>query len=1687
MPTLRLTLPALLLFITSGFSKDYLPPGGGWNYLFEGNAAAGSATEALDGTWDHNNSSDQWDGTAPGTGNPGGIAVVPVAGEPGNSALLMVDAVTTSGTNNNRRLALTHNLASGEGVPADFLDDGATIAFRLRLPTSAGDLPSAPDGLNPYSGAKGMVNLRGSRGRISFALGMAGTDSSYQQDGMLISDNNSSFFQPLDPTAWNEFWVTTGQNAADASLYDLKVYRNGSTVPIIARTIKLSTTVDESYPYLSLQLSATNQKAAVEVDYIAFKNGIHLPNDSDEDALPDTWELAHFPDLGQSGEDDAEPDGLTNSQEFNLGTDPNLADSDGDGLSDSKEFNQFGTDPALADSDDDGLNDGQEINGDPATDPLLADSDGDKLNDGDEVLTHGTDPTLADSDGDGHKDGLEVALGYDPNDADSTPTVPTLDGLLISEFMADNNTLLDSDDDSSDWIELWNPTSSPVNLAGHYLTDNRQVPNKWALPPVIIQPRSYLLIFASGKDRASPDGELHTNFKLTSGGEYLGLSRDDGEEGFTVLSEYAATYPEQEQDISYGLDPESLEHGYLKASSPGEANAETAAGFVGDTAFSVDRGFFEAAFDLEITSSTEEATIRYTTDGSTPSATRGTVYSEPVRISGTTVLRAAAFKDDYFATNVDTHTYLFLDDVRTQYANGSAPAGWPSGNVNGQQFNYGMDPDITSQYSAQQMLDALASIPSVSLAIDQFELTGGSGIYTNPRNRGKFWERPASFEILDAGGIKDNVQSNCGIRVRGGYSRSTSNPKHAFRVFFRNEYGAGKLNYPLFEGEGVDRFDKIDLRTSQNYSWSFNGDSNNTFLREVLGRDLQGAIGQPYTKSRYYHLYLNGVYWGLFMTQERAEATFGEAYLGGDADDYDTLKSAGNDGGYNTEATDGTMINGSDWHILWTMTRDQRNSPTLERFMEMQGLNADGSRNSELPVYLDVDNLIDYTLLIGYTGNYDAPLSDFLGGASNNWFATRNRERGDMGFQFFVHDGEHSLGAGGKWGNANDRINTSNGWSQRNEYWRSNPGFMHFDLEESTEEYRLRFADRAHSVLYNEGLLTAPSVLGLLEKRRLVVEKAIIAEAARWGDSKTGWWAGPLGEWDWRSAVNLITNTINTRREVLLGQLRSAKLYPDLATPSYSQHGGPVTQGSKITLNAPPEATRVYYMIGTDEPGTEDWQDDLDPRLLGGNPNPEAGVLTAGGGVTATEYISRGDTWKYLDNGSDQGTAWRGADFDDSGWAAGPSELGYGDNDEATIVNSGPVNGRYATTYFRTTIDIENPASFGNFELAITYDDAYAIYVNGTEVTRHSGLSANAAYNEFSSNVVANNAIDTVSIPTSAFAAGSNSIAVEMHQNAPSSSDLSFNMKLTGRPAGEGNGITMIIPEAITTPVWIKSRSYNTASGEWSALNQAFFTTAPFATAENILISEVHYHPRKADAGELLVNPGFDQDDFEFIEVMNISGGEVDLGGSAFVLVASGDHLEGVEFEFPPGTLIGPGQRLVVVANSVAFAARYPDVAVAGDYSNRLDNNGEWITLVDPEGKLIDSFRYNDAAPWPEQADGDGPSLVLNDPGSAPDPADPASWSAGLPGGSPGKEDSSAPLEIISVTHDGGFNTLTSFTITFTSSPDQVYVIERSRDLLAWETLWQGNATVSDGMSEFTDAEPILDGNIVFYRVRKVE
>jgi len=155
-----------------------------------------------------------------------------------------------------------------------------------------------------------------------------------------------------------------------------------------------------------------------------------------------------------------------------------------------------------------------------------------------------------------------------------------------------------------------------------------------------------------------------------------------------------------------------------------------------------------------------------------------------------------------------------------------------------------------------------------------------------------------------------------------------------------------------------------------------------------------------------------------------------------------------------------------------------------------------------------------------------------------------------------------------------------------------------------------------------------------------------------------------------------------------------------------------------------------------------------------------------------------GSTWKYLDNNT-RPAGWQTSAFSDAAWASGPGQLGYGDGDEATVVSYGPsALTKYITTYFRKTINIANPALYTSFIMNLNYDDGFVVYVNGVEVNR-TNLPAGA----IAHSTLALAAVETtvsLSIPSSAFSAGNNVIAVEMHQNAANSSDISFDMNLVG-------------------------------------------------------------------------------------------------------------------------------------------------------------------------------------------------------------------------------------------------------------------------------------------------------------------
>ena len=175
--------------------------------------------------------------------------------------------------------------------------------------------------------------------------------------------------------------------------------------------------------------------------------------------------------------------------------------------------------------------------------------------------------------------------------------------------------------------------------------------------------------------------------------------------------------------------------------------------------------------------------------------------------------------------------------------------------------------------------------------------------------------------------------------------------------------------------------------------------------------------------------------------------------------------------------------------------------------------------------------------------------------------------------------------------------------------------------------------------------------------------------------------------------------------------------------------------------------------------------------------------------MTDTTLVATGAVWKYLDNGTDQGTAWSGIAFDDSAWASGPAELGYGEGDEATVIKCNatvPANcssGNYITTYFRKTFSVPNKSIYSGLNLRLLRDDGAVVYLNGTEIWRTNMPAGAVTYATLAPNAIGGADETTFVSPPASLANtlvnGTNVLAVEIHQNAVSSSDVSFNLELT--------------------------------------------------------------------------------------------------------------------------------------------------------------------------------------------------------------------------------------------------------------------------------------------------------------------
>ena len=593
--------------------------------------------------------------------------------------------------------------------------------------------------------------------------------------------------------------------------------------------------------------------------------------------------------------------------------------------------------------------------------------------------------------------------------------------------------------------------------------------------------------------------------------------------------------------------------------------------------FSFDHGFYNSPFFLVMTSSDANVRIFYTTDGSTPGLNNGLLYSVPLKVDSTSVIRAVCIGDDLSTSKITTRTYLFPENIAHQPNN---PEGYPSEwapftSINGvAQGDYEMDPEMMADPQFETSVkEALLDLPAISLATDKGylfsksvdQISGGIYIYTGvSQGLGYGWERPVSFEYFSANDT-GSFQIDCGIQIQGGEGRRPEkSPKHSFRLNFKNEYGPSKLRYPFFGSDAVSVFNTIILRAGFGNTWihwSHSERSMASYLRDRWTKDTQRATGHYSSHGNYVHLFINGLYWGLYNPSERMDSEFAESYLYGDKNDYDVIKDY-------SEAVDGDL---KAWNALIAMAN--AGLKQNDTYQAIRGNNPDGSPNPEIEALVDVVSLADYIILNFYGGNWDWD--------HHNWVAIRNRVTPGRGFKFFCWDAEHMV----------ESVN-ANILNENNDKC---PSRVFQQLRQNEEFIRL-FADRVQKLCFNNGALTPASAAGRWALRASQIDKAVIAESARWGDYRRDvhqyLTAGPFDLYNkenyWIPQMNYMMNTyFPGRTDVFISQLRKANLYPAVDAPNYQLNGKPMTQnkvkpGDILTMSS--GNGNIWYTIDGSDP-----------------------------------------------------------------------------------------------------------------------------------------------------------------------------------------------------------------------------------------------------------------------------------------------------------------------------------------------------------------------------------------------------------------------------------------------------------------------------------------------------------------------
>lgn len=846
------------------------------------------------------------------------------------------------------------------------------------------------------------------------------------------------------------------------------------------------------------------------------------------------------------------------------------------------------------------------------------------------------------------------------------------------------------------------------------------------------------------------------------------------------------------------------------------------------------------------------------------------------------------------------------------------------------------DPQSTGVVGQSRFQSSIKNHPKYGPLIDKGLLSLPAISITKPGGMSGS-EGEANLELISVDGSESGFGIDCGMKIVGG--ASVGSAKNNFRCYFRSRYGSSKLRYPLFADHpytsgASEVFDVIQLRSGShdNFYWMANpgnppgrkrqGDAQ--YVRNRWVSDMEMVMGHTSIHGRFVHCYLNGAYHGLYHIHERPMHNYLDKYFGGDSEDYHYTNSGRN--GSNHGA-------GDDWNDAWREVKSAASTG--------------GIKSRE---WINWANLADNQLLYFYCGN------DWDWTARHNWMAAGPKYPGRGGWRFYSWDCDVML--------YDVEVNNLNLGA---------PDGI-FSALMRDDEFRVFFKDRVYKHCFNDGVLSSNGPLPFHDYRMNEIFDAIIPETARWQPS-----SGRSLPWgrdeEWLDEWNYMKEVFwPNRTDILLDQFRQKDWY-NVEAPEYEKIINSVNPGFSPVIIS--EDGEIYLTV-----------DGSDPRLIGGSVNPDAVFIN--GATVDVNLISRESLWRYLDDGSDKGISWRLPEFDDSFWEEGVAELGYGDGREGaegTIISYGDSgSSKYITTYFRKKFRVSAAEELLGVKLALRKDDGAVVYLNGVEVWRV-GMPEGEINHDTLATAGVGGAEESVfnlkeNISLELFKEGENTLAVEVHQVATTSSDISFDLELVATMPSDPSDFS------IDKSTRLKARVLK--DNEWSALNEVVYRVGEPASASNFVVSELHYRPSPSTEKE---DPEgqYSRSDFEFLELTSISDQPIDFSGVNFS--------SGINFDFSQSAFLGlsPGESAIIVGNKEAFLTRYPEVSpskIIGEFKGNLENGGERIEMKLKDGSIIRNFTYNDKTPWPEAADGEGYSLVLKNPSSNLDHSIPENWAS---------------------------------------------------------------------------------------------